>query len=194
MSGTYRAFWWLGLCIVGALVPRHASADAADSAALAQFEQGKNAYDAGKFEEALLAFDKSLSLLASPNTRLYVARCHRALGRVATAYNQLRLASREAQDRATASGEKRFIATRDAAAGEAEELEPRVPRLTLAVPSPTPADFAVRLDDKDLPKATWGTAIAIDPGTHVVGATGSRARIFTGAVAMPMAAVPPTSM
>lgn len=159
-------------------LPSSALADARDSTALTQFEQGKASYDAGKFEDALILFQKSLSLLPSPNSRLYVARCHRALGRVATAYSQLKLASREAQDRLTATGEKRFTATRDAAAGEAEELEPRVPRLTLAVPSKTPPDFVAKLDGREMPRATWGALVEIDPGKHTLSARGARVKPF----------------
>ncbi|MGE0328940.1 MAG: hypothetical protein AB7K71_21320 [Polyangiaceae bacterium] len=60
-------------------------------------------------------------MTSSPNTRLYVARCQRALGLTASAFTNFRLASREPQDRFGASGEKRYLAIRDAAAGEAAE-------------------------------------------------------------------------
>lgn len=92
------------------------AAPASDAAALKKFEDVRKAYDAGKFEEALLAFKASLELLASPNTRLYIARCYRALGKPASAYTTYRLASKAAQDRLNATGEKRYTATRDAAA------------------------------------------------------------------------------
>lgn len=148
------------------------------AAALGRFEVGKNAFEGGKFEEALLAFQASQSLMPSPNSRLYIGRCYRALGKVASAYTNLRLASREAQDRLTATGEKRYSATRDAAASEAAEIEPKVPRLNLAIPSDAPESFAVKVDSADLPKAAWGTATEIDPGDHTIEATGPRLKPF----------------
>lgn len=149
------------------------------AAALGRFEEGKNAFDGGKFEEALLAFQASQSLMPSPNSRMYIGRCYRALGKVASAYTNLRLASREAQDRLTATGEKRYSATRDAAASEAAELEPKVPRLTLAVPSDAPEGFAVKVDGAEVPKAAWGTATETDPGAHTIEATGPRLQTFS---------------
>jgi tetratricopeptide (TPR) repeat protein len=167
-------------CLLAAPLPAHAqrAGTASDTVALKHFEQGKQAYDGGRFEEALVAFQKSLALLPSPNTRLYIGRCFRALGKTASAYTHLRLASREAQDRLSASGEKRFTATRDAAAGEAAELEAKVPRLTIAVPGGVPDGFAVSLDDSELPRDAWGTAIETDPGAHTVKATGPRMKEF----------------
>jgi tetratricopeptide (TPR) repeat protein len=142
--------------------------------ALSRFEEGKKAYDRGNFEEALLAFQASNSLMPSPNARLYIARCHRAMGKVASAYTSFRLASREAQDRLAATGEQRYSATRDTAAGEAAEIEAKVPRLTLVVPGDAPDRFTVKLDGVEVPRAAWGTALEIDPGEHVIEAGGPR--------------------
>jgi tetratricopeptide (TPR) repeat protein len=102
-----------------AVESRAAGNDETMAAGLQRFDQGRRAYEAGQFEQALLAFQGSYELFASPNTRYYVGRCYRALGKVASAYTAFKLAAREAQDRLTASGEKRYMATRDAAAHEA---------------------------------------------------------------------------
>lgn len=125
-----------------------------DGLGLSQFEAGKSAFDAGDFQRALASFTASLAVMPSPNTRLYIARCQRALGRIASAYTQFKLAAREAQDRLGATGEKRYSATRDAAAGEAAELEARVPRLTVAVPSDLPKDFKLSVGGRPLPRST----------------------------------------
>jgi hypothetical protein len=174
---------WLlsfALATAGAMTPSHVAhaAPASDAAALRKFEEGRQAYDAGKFEEALLAFQGSLELLASPNTRLYIARCYRALEKPASAYTAYRLAAKEAQDRLAATGEKRYTATRDAATAESAELEAKVPRLTLALPSDAPEGTEVRVDGEVVPRGGWGVATEIDPGPHEVTATGARRKPF----------------
>ncbi len=151
---------------------------AQDGIALTKFEEGKKAFEAGRFEDALLAFQASLALLPSPNTRLYIARCYRAMNRLASAYTAYKLASREAQDRLTATGEKRFKATRDAAASELVEIEAKVPHLTLAIPSDVPDGFALTLDGEVVPKSAWGSSIEVDAGAHVIEAKGPRRRAF----------------
>ena len=143
--------------------PAHAAGAEDLAAGLKKFDDGRKAYDGGQFEEALNDFNASLQLLASPNTRLYVGRCYRALGKVASAYTELKLAAREAQDRLAASGEKRYGATRDAANDEAAQLEVKVPRLIVAVPSNPPAGYVVKVNGRELSQAAWGSS-ETDPG------------------------------
>jgi hypothetical protein len=156
-----------------------AGGDEATAAALQKFDAGRQAFEKGAFEEALLAFQASYALLPSPNSRLFAARCYRALGKVAKAYTTFRLASREAQDRLTATGEKRYSATRDAASSEAAELEPKVPRLTLVVPGGVPDGYSIRENGEEVPKAAWGVAVETDAGTITITATGPRLVPFT---------------
>jgi len=144
------------------------------AAALQKFDAGRKAFEAGQFEEALTAFQTSLELLPSPNTRLYIGRCYRALGRVASAQTALKMAAREAADRLSASGEKRYGATADTANQEAAELEPKVPRLTVVLPATPPVGTVVKVDGKDLPSAAWSVASETDPGDVVVEVTGPR--------------------
>ncbi len=154
----------------------HAAGTSDDNlaAALKKFDAGRKAFDAGAFEEALLAFQASYSLSPSPNSRLYIARCFRALGKVASAYTTYRFAAREAQDRLNTTGEKRYAGTRDAANAEAGEIEAKVPRLTIAVPANPPAGFVVKRDGVEVTSAAWGVAVETDPGTIVIEASGPR--------------------
>ena len=152
--------------------------------ALAKFESGRAAFDARRFDEALAAFAASDELAPSPNSKLYMGRCFRALGRVASAYTSFRMAAREAQDRVNATGERRYKATRDAASSEAAEIEPKVPRLTLAVSAVAPKDFVVRKNGALVPMAAWGIAVETDPGEVVVEATGARMVPFRSAITL----------
>lgn len=148
------------------------------AASLKRFDEGRAAFDARHFDEARAAFEASNQLQASPNSLLYIGRCYRETGKLASAYVTFKRSSREAQDRLTATLEKRYAATRDAAASEAAELEPRVPRLVIAVPGGLPRDFVATVDGKPVSSATWGLAVETDPGPLVVEATGSRMKPF----------------
>jgi hypothetical protein len=151
-----------------------ANGDADVAASLQKFDAGRKAFESGAFEESLAAFQASNALSASPNSRLYIARCYRALGKVARAYTAFRLASREAQDRLTTTREKRFAATRDTASSEAAELEPKVPRLLVVVPGHPSDGFAVKQNGEDVPPAAWGVAVETDPGDVTIEASGPR--------------------
>ena len=177
-NGTRRRLFCVASLGVLVLSAPLASAAPADAAAITRFEEGRKAFEAGQFETALASFQASLSLLPSPNTRLYIARCYRALGKPASAFTSYRRAAAEATDRIRDTGEKRFGITRDGATSEMGEIEPTVPRLTLAVPSDAPAEMIVKVDDVEVPRAAWGTAVETDPGKHYVTASAPRRRKF----------------
>lgn len=147
---------------------------ASDGLALQKFEDGRVLYEKGQFEQALVAFQASLKLLPSPNSRLYIGRCYRAIGRMGSAYTSLKLAAREAEDRLNATGEKRYRATQEAAIGEMAEIESKVPHLVIAVPAELPEGFKVLLDDEDIGRTSWGAAIEVDAGKHDIKAEGPR--------------------
>ena len=174
-----RGFWAVVFIVFLTAIGGAARAESpAEAAGARKFDAGKKAYEARQFPEALAAFQESLSLLPSPNTRLYIGRCFRALDKPASAYTAFRQAAREASDRVRATDEKRFKATRDTATSEAAEIEGKVPRLTVAMPSDAPEGAAVKLDDNDLPRGAWGTAFEIDPGTYRISAYGPRRKSF----------------
>ncbi len=151
------------------------------AASIKRFDEGRAAFEARRFDEARVAFEASHKLQGSPNSLLYIGRCYRETGKLASAYVTFRRSAREAQDRLTATLEKRYAATRDAATSEAAELEARVPRLVIAVPSGLPRDFLVTLDGKPVSPESWGLAVETDPGPMVVEAQGSRMIPFRAA-------------
>ncbi len=178
MGTTFRTTVLVGLLLCAS------AAAAPPGASLAKFEAGKKAFTAQHYEEALRAFEESHSLQQSPNTRLYIAHCHRALGHVGTAYVQYRLAAVEAEDRLGATQDRRFVATRDAARREFAALEAKVPRLTLAVPADVPERLSVKLDGAEVQRSVWGTALEVDPGPHRVEAGGPRIHPFVREVSI----------
>lgn len=175
---TLRSRTLFATTLLMALASAHvARADSTtEAAALKQFEAGRAAFDQQDYAAALTAFTASLQGLPSPNTRLYIARCQRALGRTASAYTSYRLAAREATDRLNATGEKRYAATKEAAAAEAAEIEKSVPHLEIRLPADAPPTTIVKLDDVELAHATLGS-LDVDPGPHVVVASAPRGAI-----------------
>jgi hypothetical protein len=158
--------------------PGDAVASEAIAASLRRFDEGRAAFEKGEFEEARRAFEASNKLQASPNSLLYIGRCYRETGKIASAYVTLVRSAREANARLETTLEKRYAATRDAAAAEAIALEPRVPRLTLAVPSNVPDGFELTVNGVALAPESWGIAFETDPGPVVVRARGARMRPF----------------
>ena len=106
--------WILGL-LLGGLVPVGSvyASPVKPGAAIAHFDQGTTAFAEGRYADALKEFQISMTLEPSPNTRIKVARCYKALGQIGSAFVQFHRTAHEAQDRINATGEARY----------AEELE-----------------------------------------------------------------------
>jgi hypothetical protein len=170
----------LVLCFVVWTIMPIARADNVTSsgAATAKFEEGKQAFKAGRFAEALSAYQTSMALEPSPNTRFQIARCYIALGKPASAFLNFKRAAQEAQDRVNATQEKRYAATREAALSEAQSLEKKIPRLTLRLGGAAPEGFSLSLDGSEVPQPAWGLALEVDPGEHTVSGSGPRLQRF----------------
>jgi hypothetical protein len=104
---------------------------AAATSAQDQYTAGRESYRLGLFGRALEEFERSLALVASPNTRLYLARTFRELGRWSEAAEQYRITIREADERGG-----RYIATRDAADMELRDVKVRIERGEAAPAAP----------------------------------------------------------
>jgi len=87
------------------------------------YTAGREAYRAGLYGRALEAFERSLSLAPSPNTRLYIARTLRELGRWSEAEAQFRATAREAEERGG-----KYAPTREAADVELRDVQVRLAR------------------------------------------------------------------
>lgn len=104
-----------------------------------------------------------------------LARCHEERGRTASAWAEYL----EAQ--ALAKREKRNDIEIAAKLG-AKNLEPKLTKLvitaTKALVAATP-DLEVRRDNIPMDRGTWGSAVPIDPGEHVVTATAPGKKTWT---------------
>ena len=78
LTGARAVMFGVTLALGGAALPSTAAAQVAlDGRSL--FQQARVAYDGQRWDEALALFQQSMTALPSPNTRLYVGRCLRAL-------------------------------------------------------------------------------------------------------------------
>jgi hypothetical protein len=122
----------------------------------ALFKEGRELYDARKFEEACAKLAESDGLRPSINTVGLLAACHEEQGLLVTAWREYQETAR----RAKAEKDKREAFARERAAA----LEPRLPRLTIRVTQPEP-DLTVTRNGQPMPADQIGAEVPIDPGT-----------------------------
>jgi len=139
------------------VAPAHAQSGQA--AATTEFDRGRALMKQHKYKEACAAFENSQKIDAQNGTQFNLAECNARIGKLATAW----LAYRELSQRDTNPGRKQEAGRR------AKELEKRLPRLLLRLPSPPPG-LAVTLNDNDA-TALVGIETPVDLGDYTIRAT-----------------------
>jgi tetratricopeptide (TPR) repeat protein len=166
MSVLVRGFLLLML-VSSFLAAPEARADAVqeDAAALARqrFSRGLESYDQGQFAAALVEFSASVEIYASPNSYLYMGRCHRALERFADAVVNYERSVALATDRARL--DPRYEDTAAAARQELAAVVSRVGYVSVQVTAPGP-QMKVLVAGKEIPQAAWGLWVPVNAG-HV---------------------------
>jgi hypothetical protein len=145
-----------------ALTPSGSSGTTRRDPAAAQelFDQGKALMEGAKWAQACPKLLASLRLDPKPGAAFNLGECYEKNGQTASAWERY-------LEAATLS-EQAGQADRAAYAREAAKaLEPRLARLTIAVPVAA-AGLVVRRDGAPVEAAAWGTAVPVDPGKHVL--------------------------
>jgi hypothetical protein len=139
-----------------------AGAQPGDPAAQADalFKEAMQLRSAGNDAAACPKFLASKQLAPAVGVTLYLADCYERIGRNASAWREFR----EGEKLARARNDKRA----DVAAQRATALEPTLGRLTVSAASPLKPGTEVTVDGASLPQEYWGSALAVDPGDHVV--------------------------
>jgi hypothetical protein len=140
-----------------------ASDEVDEAAARVLFSEGRKLAADGDYAAACPKFEESFRLDPGIGTGFNLADCWEHIGRTASAWG--RFLGVAAAAKALGQGEREQVARERAAA-----LEPKLSRLTVLVPSPAP-DMVVKRDAVPLGPASWGVAVPVDPGPHVVQAT-----------------------
>lgn len=127
------------------------------------FQEGRALMDAGNYAAACPKLAESYAQDPATGTLLALALCQEAGGQTASAWASFS----EVVARAQASGQKE---REDAARERMAALGPKLSRLTINVQGDQ-AGIAVSRDGTPVGRAAWGTAVPIDPGTHVIEAS-----------------------
>jgi hypothetical protein len=152
-----------GWCIVATLLGAGSALAAESPAARSLFDAGLQLMDQGKPAEACPKFEESLRLQPSIGAELNLARCHEAIGLLATAWTEYKKAASMA--RAAGDSERETVAT-----DFSNAVEPKVPKLVVNVAQLVPG-LKVTRDGQEIGAATYGVPLAVDPGKHRIEAT-----------------------
>jgi len=126
------------------------------------FRKGKQLMEQGKFESACASFTDSLRLEPNIATQYQLAACNERLGKLATAWQTYLDTARMAR----ADGDTK---REQFAMDKANALEPKVPRLIIAVGAAGRLPgLTIQLNQRPLPEAAWGTELLQDPGEYRV--------------------------
>jgi len=155
-----------------------AAQDASNKAAAeALFRDGRTLYDQGKYPAACAKFAESQKLDPAPGTLLNLGGCYEKNGQTASAWATFKEAMAAAHVKGRTDWE-------DLARTRAAALEPTLSRLTIAVASKADG-LAVTRDGNAVGSAEWGTAIPVDPGSHVVDAQAPSRKPFHQSIDVP---------
>jgi serine/threonine-protein kinase len=139
-----------------------ASAQAQDQAtARALFDEARQLMASGSYAQACEKLHAASKLYPGPGVLLNLGDCYEHVGRTASAWVTFGEAASTAA-RAERPDDEDEALRRKAA------LEPRLARLTIKVVAQAPSGLAVTYDGIPLERGAWGTAIPVDPGTHMV--------------------------
>lgn len=127
-----------------------------------KFVRGKDLYAQKKYEAALEQFRGSMEIVASPNARLFAARCLREMGRTVEAYVEFGRTAVEAKE--LASQDSRYAKTGESATAERKDLEPKLGFVTITVEHATDAT-TLKIGGEEERRAAWGEPAPLKPGT-----------------------------
>jgi len=132
------------------------------AAAQALFEEAQQRVAAGDYEQACPKFKASYALDAAGGTLLNLANCLEKQGLTASAWSSFKDALVQAQR----DGRSERV---EYAQQHIRALEPKLGYLTVQVPAASNVGgLALQVDGTELVSAAWGTALPVDPGTHLV--------------------------
>ena len=131
--------------------------------AQSRFARGKELLGKKQYDAALAEFRASHEIVGSPNTRLELARCLRAMGRLVAAYAELGRAAVEAKE--LVGQDNRYQRAFDSATTERAEIEPQLGFVALTIQNPTD-DTKVTVGGEEIRRAAWG-----EPAPAVAGET-----------------------
>jgi hypothetical protein len=129
--------------------------------AQALFQKGKRLFDAKKYADALVDFRAAMDIVASPNARLYVARCLSANGKLVEAYVEFDRTAVEANEHARE--DSRYARTGASARTERDALAPKIAFVQAQVEHATDTT-KMHIGGEEIRQAGWGEPVPVMPG------------------------------
>ncbi len=136
---------------------------------------GAQAFNEGRYQDAVDSFTKAESLVHAPPHLLYLARSYEKLGQLVKAREAY---LKVVKENLPANAPQAFHDSQSKAAEEVKAIEPRIAGLAVKVEGGEGGkDLAVLVDGVPIPAVLIGVSRPIDPGQHQVegGADGFRA-------------------
>jgi len=129
--------------------------------AQSRFIKGRALYNQKKYEAALAELNASLDIVASPNTRLYIGRCLRDMGRTVEAYVELGRAAVEAKE--LVHEDARYEQAASAANDERTHLQPKLGFVEVSVTHPD-GSTTLRVAGDEVRRGGWAEPVPVIPG------------------------------
>jgi hypothetical protein len=150
-----------GVSVADATSAQHKSADK-------KLAEGRKLFKAGKFEEAISAFEAAHEIVANPEARLMAARAHQNLGELVKARADYKRAIAEGEPAVQHNGKYRD--SLQSAQKELKELEGVLARLTINLRH-APSGTSVAIDGEPVNSSQLGEPMLLPPGAIEVVAT-----------------------
>ena len=196
MSMEWKTVLWAGACgaVLLGSTPAVADSSAGETArgasvldatsdqvadAQSAFQAADERFDVQDYEGALAKFRESYAIVASPNSRLMIARCLRELGRLDEAYVEYEATLNAAE--ALAEDQDSYTSTAQAARDELEALRSRVAWLTIEL-GDVPETAEITVAGRPVRHGALGEPLAVVPGQIDVVARLSDGRFAQGQV------------
>jgi hypothetical protein len=128
------------------------------------FQRARALMEKNDFAAACPMLEQSYALDHGGGTLLAMALCHEGSGKLATALREYRESLASAVQ---ANRPDRVML----AESHVQQLEARVPRITLRFASPPPATLSLQLDGAPVPRTTMITGAPVDAGKHAIAAS-----------------------
>ena len=159
-----------GICVFIVAQSAFAQTDLERATARDAANNGRAAFDAGKYEKAIDYLSRAEQLVHSPTHLLFMARAQAKLGRLVAAHETYLKINRETL---APNAPKAFVSAQAAAEQEQDALDGRLPSVTVVLQGATTApEVTVQMDGSALPAAMIGIPLPADPGEHVFKASG----------------------
>jgi hypothetical protein len=159
----------LGAGLLGLSSPAFAQSDEQRAGARSLATEGAQAFNEGRFKDAVDLFTKAESLVHAPPHLLFLARSHAKLGQFVKAREAYLKIQKE---QLAPNAPQAFRDAQSTAEEERKQVEPHIGRLTIKVEGADGAkDLSVAVDGQPVSSVLIGIPQPMDPGDHSVTAT-----------------------